>query len=250
MLRRVESFQPSTWGEHAAEIYDDLAVTKSLVLDEAVEVLFQLARGGRVLELAVGNGRLALPLAERGLEVHGIDASPAMLEQLRARPGGERVHVHLGDFADVALDGTFPLVFCAAYTFFSLTTPEDQLRCFRNVARHLTDDGLFVIEAWVPTARRGDSFSIHAIEPDRLEISFWRHDPLTQVLDSMYLVVTEGGIRLIPSRDRETPPGELDLMAQLAGLSLRERWEGWDRERFSGESGDHVSLYARARSPA
>jgi len=242
----VESFQPSTWGDHAADIYDDLAMTKAFALDEAVEVLFELARGGPVLELAVGSGRLALPLAARGLEICGIDASPAMLDKLRAKPGGERVDVHLGDFADVAVEGSFRVVFCAAYTFFSLTTPDDQLRCFRNVADHMTDDGLFLIEAWVPSATRGDSFSIHAIEPDRLEISFWRQDPRTQLLESMYLVVTEAGIRLIPSRDRETSPGELDLMAQLAGLSLRERWEGWDRQPFSGASGAHVSVYAKS----
>jgi len=241
----VTRIGPSVWGDAAAEVYDDLGAVTTLELERAVDVLSELAAGGRVLELGVGSGRLAIPLAERGLEVHGIDASSAMVDRLRAAPGGERVHVHIGDFGDVAVDGRFSLVYCPARTFFMLASQEAQLRCFRNVAEHLTEEGLFLLEVWLPTSSAGDDFSIWELTPDRLELALWRQDAATQLLEMMYLRITEGGIRLLPSRDRETSPHELDLMAQLVGLSLRDRWDDWSRAPFSGRTGEHVSVYGR-----
>jgi SAM-dependent methyltransferase len=241
----VTGIGPSSWGDAAAAVYDDLGTVTTLELDRAVDVLAELARGGRVLELGLGSGRLAVPLAERGLEVHGIEASAAMVARLRASPGGDCVHVHVGDFADVAVEGRFSLVYCPGRTFFMLPTQEAQARCFRNVADHLDDDGLFLLEVWVPVPRAGDGFAIWELTPDRLELGFWREGAATQVLESIYLRITPDGVRLLPTRDRETSPHELDLMARLAGLTLRERWDAWSRRPFSGRTGEHVSVYAR-----
>jgi SAM-dependent methyltransferase len=246
----MEGYGPETYGDRWAGVYDTW-VEERLGGDSAraaVDGLAELAAGGRVLELAVGTGRIALPLAERGLEVHGVDASEAMVARLRARPGGAAIPVTIGDFADVAVDGTFDLVFVVFNTFFALTSQERQIECFHNVARHLTAGGVFVLEAFVPNVARFDRG--HTVRPlrmtaDEVDVEVSLHDPATQTVQSQHIVIGRDGTRLQPVHLRYAWPSELDLMARLAGLELRERWARWDRSPFTASSEAHVSVYAR-----
>lgn len=242
----MKDYDSSTYGDRIADIYDDWYA--ELDPAEAVETLAELAGGGRVLELAIGTGRVALPLAARGLEVHGVDASEAMVARLREKPGGDRIPVTIGDFADVGVDGSFSLVYVAFNTFFALLTQDDQVRCFHNVAAHLDDRGAFVIEAFVPDLTRfdrGQRVRVDAVEVDEVKLGMELHDAVNQISNSMHVVVREDGIRFQPIRVRYAWPSELDLMAQLAGLRLRERRGGWGREPFTASSPQHVSVYGR-----
>jgi SAM-dependent methyltransferase len=201
-----------------------------------------------VLELAIGTGRLALPLAQRGLEVHGVDASERMVEKLRAKPGGDGIAVTMGDFADVPVEGSYGLIFIAFNTLFALLTQEAQLRCFANAARHLTDDGVFVIEAFFPDLARFDRdqrAQATWVDPHRVMLDASRHNPVEQRVDSQHIVITEDETKLYPVSVRYAFPSELDLMARLAGLELRDRWGNWQRDPFTGETGRHVSVYGR-----
>lgn len=241
----MEGYEPPTYGDRVAGRYD----TWYPKADEgAADFLAELAGSGPVLELAVGSGRLALPLVERGLAVHGIDASEAMVEKLRARPGGDKVEVTIGDFADVAVQGRFPLVFVAFNTFFALLTQEDQVRCFSNVAEHLTDDGAFVLEAFVPDLSRfdrGQRVQTPDVELDRVWLELSIHDGANQRIATQIVEMGEGGIGLYPVHVRYAWPSELDLMAQLAGLRLRDRWADWVKSPFGSDSEKHVSVYVR-----
>lgn len=241
----MDDYDASTYGERIAEVYDE---QHSYMDASGVELLFELARGGRALELGVGTGRLALPLSARGIEVHGIDASPAMVEKLRAKPGGENVKINMGDFADVPAEGAFSLVYVVFNTFFALLSQEDQVRCFQNVAERLTADGLFLIEAFVPDLSlydHGQMLRAASIKADSLSLNVASLDPVTQALTGQQIVITERGLRLYPVKLRFAWPSELDLMARLAGLRLRERWGGWRREPFTARSEKHVSVYER-----
>jgi SAM-dependent methyltransferase len=243
----MEGYGPSTYGDRWADIYDAWTDQRIGASTQAtIDALADLAGGGRVLELAIGTGRIALGLADRGLEVHGIDASDAMLARLRDKPGGDAIPVTIGDFADVAVDGRFDLVFVAFNTFFALTTQHDQVRCFDNVARHLTDDGVFVIEAFVPDPGRfdrGQTVRALRVTSEFVDLEASTHDAATQTVTSQHVVFTEEGLRLQPVHLRYAWPSELDLMARLAGLALRQRWAGWDRSAFVSSSGAHVSVY-------
>ncbi len=180
--------------------------------------------------------------------MHGIDASEAMVAKLRAKPGGDRVPVTIGDFADVGVDGRYALVFVAFNTFFALLTQEDQLRCFANVAAHLADGGVFVIEAFFPDLARFDRdqrVHVNRIESGEVMLDAARHDPAAQRVDSYHIVLGEQGTRLYPVSIRYAFPSELDLMARLAGLELTDRWGGWNREPFTAASLRHVSVYGR-----
>jgi SAM-dependent methyltransferase len=239
---------PAAYGERIAGIYDDLH-GGMLDTDDAVACLAELAAGGPVLELGIGTGRLALPLVERGIEVHGIDASEAMVARLRSKPGGDRITVTTADFRDVPVDGTYPLIVVVFNTIFALMTQEDQVRCFEAVARHLSESGVFVVEAFVPDPSRyvdHQSTQTTRLEDDRVMLRASRHDPVGQRVESQHVILGEEGIRLYPVRLRYAWPAELDLMARLAGLGLRDRWGGWDRRPFDSESTKHVSVYARS----
>jgi SAM-dependent methyltransferase len=246
----MEGYGPETYGDRWAGVYDTW-VEERLGGDSAeaaVERLAELAAGGRVLELAVGTGRIAVPLAARGLEVQGVDASEAMVAKLRDRPGGAAIPVAIGDFAEVAVDGTFDLVFVAFNTFFALTSQERQIECFRNVAQHLTAGGVFAIEAFVPNIarfERGQTVRALRMTVDEVDVEASLHDPVTQTVQSQHIVIGRGGTRLQPVHLRYAWPSELDLMARLAGLEVRERWGGWDRSPFTASSEAHVSVYAR-----
>ena len=247
-LRIVEGYEPSTYGEAWAPIYDDVWA-EALDPSAAVSFLKELAGDGPALELAIGTGRVALPLAATGVEVHGIDNSEGMVARLRAKPGGDSISVTMGDFADVGVESDYPLIYLPFNTFFALTTQEDQVRCFRNVAAHLRPGGNFVLEVFVPDLQRFDRnqrTQTNSVKVDSVSIETSRHDPLTQQISSQHLVATEEGIKLYPVFLRYAFPPELDLMARLAGLELSARYSGWDRSAFTAASSAHVSVYSKA----
>jgi SAM-dependent methyltransferase len=241
-------YDASTYGERIAEVYDHWHTVPENA-DAVVALLAELAGRGPALELGIGTGRIALPLSQRGIEVHGIDASPAMVAKLRAKPGGDRIPVAIADFAAVPIEGRFTLVFVVFNTFFGLLTQADQLGCFEAVARHLTDDGRFLIEAFVPDPSRFDRrqrVSALSVGADAISLEASVHDPVTQRITSQHVMMSTGGVQLYPVHIRYAWPSELDLMARLAGLRLRDRWGGWSREPFSAASATHVSVYGRA----
>jgi SAM-dependent methyltransferase len=240
----MDHFGPETYGERVADVYDDWYKP----VDTAAEValLAELARGGRALELGIGTGRIAVPLAAHGVEVHGIDASPAMVERMRAKPGGDAIAVTIGDMADVPVDGRFALVFVVFNTFFQLYSQETQLRCFANVARHLDPGGRFVIHAFVPDTSRveaGEHLAVKEASLDRVRLDASVFDAQEQRLDTTQVRITEAGIRLVHAKLRFAWPPELDLMARLAGLTLEDRWATFDKQPFTGVSAFHVSVY-------
>jgi SAM-dependent methyltransferase len=245
----VEGFGPATYGDRIADVYDAWYGTR-LDPAEAVDFLADLAGGGRALELGIGTGRVALPLAARGVDVSGIDASEAMVAKLRAKPAGDRLAVTVGDFVDAPVDGTFSLVYVAFATFFALTTQDDQVRCMQSVARLLDDGGHFVLEAFVPDPGRftnGQSTTTLHTGLDHVLLDAVRHDPVNQTIEGHHVLVTEGTTVLYPLRLRYCWPAELDVMARIAGMSLELRFAGYDRSRFDGRSTRHVSVYRRDR---
>ena len=243
----MDDYGAATYGDRIAAIYDR-SYPRAGEDSSEVRALATLAGGGRALELGIGTGRVALPLAEQGVAVHGIDASEAMVAQLRADPGGADIPVTLGDFADVAVDGTFTLIFAVFNTFFALATQEAQVRCFRRVAEHLADGGVFLIEVFVPDPARfvrGQGVGVTSLDTDRVTLEVARHDALQQRVYSQHLVLTESGTRFYPVQIRYAWPSELDLMARLAGLRLSERWSDWSGAPFTAASTCHISLYER-----
>jgi SAM-dependent methyltransferase len=241
----VDGFDPATsFGADVAQRYDDRPRG-----DEAatVDFLAGLARGGPALEFAIGTGRIALPLSERGIRVDGIELSPDMVARLRDKPGGSAIDVTMGDMATVSAPGTYPLVYLVFNTIYNLLTQDAQVRCFENAARHLTDDGVFVVEAGVPSAwvRRDQFVNVERIANDEVVLDVNRYDPVTQILDESHISFTDAGVRLGPISCRLIWPSELDLMARIAGLRLVDRWAGWHREPFTGASERHISIYSR-----
>jgi len=216
---------------------------------EAVAFLSELAGSRRVLELAIGTGRLALPLAARGLRVDGIDIAPAMLDRLREKPGGDQRTVTLGDFADVEMPDRYGLIFVAWNSFFNLTSQSEQVRCFENVAAHLEPDGRFAIEAFTPDsffrAQDDQQVTIEALEVDRVGIGLLRHDPATQTIEQSHVSLSADGVRMTPVVQRYAWPSELDLMARIAGLRLVDRFGDWEKRAYDSKSSMHVSVYGR-----
>lgn len=239
-------YSDETYGERVAGVYDEWYSEYDPL---AIDTLAELAQGGRALELGIGTGRIALPLSERNVEVHGIDAAQSMISRLRAKPGSARITVTQGNFADVAIEGEFALVYIVFNTFFALSSQEDQLRCFANVAAHLSRDGCFVMEAFVPDLTLFDHGQVNKatrVTAERVELDVGQHDAAAQRVNSQKIVFTDGSVRLYPVQIRYAWPSELDLMARLAGLQLRERWGNWNREPFTSESKKHISVYHSA----
>jgi SAM-dependent methyltransferase len=225
---------------------DSAAMYDPAVVDPAVDFLADLAGDGAALELGVGTGRIALPLSRRGVRVRGIDVSQAMVDRLREKPGADVVDVTIGDFATTAVDGPFALVYVVYNTITNLTTQDEQVACFRNVAAHLEPGGCFVVEDFIPDLRRlppGDTVRVFMSTPTRL--GFDEYDLTTQTLVSHHHWTTDRGRDVFSSRHRYVWPSELDLMAGLAGMTLRERWADWHRVPFTGESTSHVSVWAK-----
>ena len=217
--------------------------------EETVAFLARLAGQRDALELAVGTGRIALPVAEAGVRVDGIELSQDMVDRMREKPGGDQVEVTMGDMSRVTTGRTYGLVYLVFNTIGNLLTQDDQVRCFENAARHLTDDGVFVIECRVPTApaRPGHQFiDVERLEMDHVELGVSRYDPVTQVLDINHVHLGADGLLFSPIRLRLASPPEFDLMARIAGLRLRERWGGWNGEPFTATSWRHISVYEPA----
>ena len=215
------------------------------MVEPAVDFLAALAGGG-ALEFGIGTGRLALPLRARGVRVHGIELSPAMVSQLRSKAGSEDIEVEIGDFATTRVDATFELAYLVRNTITNLTTQADQVECFRNVAGHLEPGGCFVIEVFVPELRRlppGETFRAFTVSPTHVGID--EYDVAAQGLVSHHYWVGDGGLETFWAPFRYVWPAELDLMAQLAGMTLRERWSTWTREPFTSDSRSHISVWEK-----
>jgi SAM-dependent methyltransferase len=233
---RIAKGYESKW----PEIHDPSAV------EPVVSFLADLAGAGPVLELGIGTGRIALPLARRGIRVEGIELSPDMVDELRRKPGAEEITVTTGDFATTRVAGSFKLAYLVRNTITNLTTQDEQVSCFQNVAAHLDHAGCFVIEVFVPELRRlppGERVRPFAVTPTHL--GFDEYDPATQTVVSHHYWMTDGQLETFSAPFRYVWPSELDLMARLAGMKLRERWGGWDRQPFTGESRTHVSVWEK-----
>jgi SAM-dependent methyltransferase len=244
---------PEDWfGEAVAARYDasSAGVFAPAVIEPMVDVLAELAGGGAALELGIGTGRIALPLARRGVRVHGIDLSAAMVARLRAKPGAEGIGVTIGDFATTRVPGRFSLAYLVFNTIMNLTTQDEQVACFQNVAAHLDDGGCFVIEVMVPELQRlppGETVRPFDVTPTHL--GFDEYDVASQGLVSHHYSFVDGDLDVGSVPFRYVWPSELDLMARLAGMRLRERWSGWKREPFTSDSTMHVSVWEKpARS--
>ncbi|MDQ3664397.1 MAG: class I SAM-dependent methyltransferase [Actinomycetota bacterium] len=240
----MEGFDPRTsFGPDVARRYDHHPRGDE---PETVDFLASLAGDGAALELAIGTGRIALPLAARGIRVDGVELSPDMVARLREKRGGMSLDVVLGDMATAAAPASsYRLIYLVYNTIFNLLTQDDQTHCFENVARHLARDGVFVMEAGVPTAwlRGGQFVDVERVTNDEVVLDVNRYDPVTQVLSENHLTFTNGGVHLRPIACRLATPAELDLMARLAGLRLVDRWGGWQGEPFTALSDRHVSTY-------
>lgn len=225
---------------HSANMFDPE------VVGPAADMLAELAGDGAALEFAIGTGRIALPLAQRGVRVVGIDTSDAMLARLREKPGAERVAAMLGDMAATRVDGEFSLVYLVFNTIFNLPTQDGQVACFENAATHLDRGGRFVVEARVPELQRlplGQTVLPWRADPEGM--SYYVYDTVTQRLSGQHYTFANGGVQPSPIEMRYAWPAELDLMARLAGMRLEGRWGGWKREPFTGLSPAHVSVYAK-----
>ena len=240
------------YDEAVASRYEELSASMFAPeeVDPAVDFLAGLAWDGRVLELGIGTGRLALPLSHRGFRVHGIDRSPAMVRRLRQKAGADAIDVTIGDFASTRLGERFSVVYLAYGTIQYLTTQEGQAACFRTAAEHLEPSGSFVIEVDVPPLQRlpvGETVVPLSVTPSHL--GFDEIDIATQQFTSRHFFVADDGRTEVVSMPfRYVWPAELDLMARLAGLDCRERWADWTREPFTGDSCSHVSVWGKPES--
>lgn len=243
----MKDYDASTYGDGIADVYD--AWYPGGNPTPIVERLLALAGDGPVLELGIGTGRIATPLAAKGVRVHGIDGSTAMVEKLHGKPGAESIPVTIGDFADLDLEDRFSLVFVVFNTFFGILEQRDQVRCFQSVAEHLTPGGRFLLECFVPDLGRfdrGQRLAVSAIDDDGIRIEAALYDPVAQRVKAQVISMSETGSRFYPLQVRYCWPSELDLMARLAGLEFEHRWGGWNEEPFTAASGSHVSVYQKA----
>jgi len=245
----MDGYDETTYGQRWAPFYDQIYAD---VEDSVIDLLARHAGSPpRALELAIGSGRIALPLAERGVEVVGIDASEAMVAKLRAKPGGETIAVKMGNFVDVEVDDSFPLIYLAFNTIFALLTQEEQVTCFRNVAEHLEPGGRFIIDCFVPDVKRYDSFntrtgvsSIVNVSESHLEMTVY--DPINQLINTQLVRIVDGEApTVLPIKIRFAWPSELDLMARLAGLELEDRFGWYDLRPFNERSTSHMSIYVK-----
>lgn len=237
-------FDETTFGTIYANEYD--AQHDPGTTEESVELIANLAGGMRLLEFAIGTGRMALPLAAKGFDVSGIEGSPEMIEILRSKPGGADIHVEQGDMSTTRIDGAFDFAFLVFNTLFNLKTQDAQVKCFQNAAQHLRPGGRFLIETFVPDPDRfGAAKSARTLDvsSNAAELELSQHDRATQRVDFQRVRFSASGVKLFPLQMRYALPPEIDLMARLAGLTLEHRWGGWNREPYTGDSKMHVSVY-------
>ena len=237
------------FGEPVAERYDESTADLSVpaTVDPVVDFLVDLCFDGAALELGIGTGRIALPLSQRGIRVHGIDLSEAMVSRLRAKSGADQIGVTVGDFATTTVPERFSVAYLVFNTIMNLTTQDEQIACFRNVAAHLRPGGCFVIEVMVPDLQRlppGETVRPFTVSATRL--GFDEYDVASQGLISHHYWAVDDRLVGDSMPFRYVWPAELDLMARLAGMSLRERWSGWKREPFTSDSRQHVSVWAKS----
>lgn len=240
----MDEYNEGTYGERIAEIYDKFVTSYD---PACIDLLAELSKGELALELGIGTGRIALPLHEKGISVQGIDASEEMLDKLRAKPGGTEIELVTGSFAQFDLDQQFNLIYVVVNTFFALLSQDEQLECFASVRQHLNPDGVFVMEAFVPDpARFEDGQTVRAVRLTETEAIFdiSQHDPAAQIVTTQHVWMSSDGYRLYPVKLRYAWPSELDLMARIAGLSLRHRWSSWSKAPFTQASKKHISVYA------
>ncbi len=239
-------FKPDTFGILNVEDYDETQDPGTT--EEAVALISEIAGEGRILELAIGTGRVALPLAAKGHRVEGIEGSPEMVDKMREKPGGADIPVVIGDMADVAVEGVFDHVFLIFNTLFNLPDQEAQIRCFRNVADRLAPGGSFLIEAYVPDLsgfHDNQRVGVRKLDMENVWLEAVKHDPVQQRFEFQRVRITADGMKLVPFPSRYAYPPELDLMARLAGLTLDNRWGGWKKEAFTCTSAMHVSVYRK-----
>lgn len=242
----MSDYADETYGELIADVYDDWYRE---VDPQMLEMLARLAGGGCALELGIGTGRVAIPLAARGMKMYGIDSSPAMLEKLRAKAGSEGIQLHQGSFVNIPFDEKFDLIFVVFSTFYGLLTQDEQIQCFKSVADHLNSKGLFAIEAFVPDLTRyqgGQSVRVVQLENQQSRLVASLLDPVNQIITSQFIVLDKSRTDIKPVRIRYVWPSELDLMAHLAGLKLVYHWDDWGQSPFSSNSGKHIAVYGHA----
>jgi SAM-dependent methyltransferase len=243
----------SGFDEWIAQRYETLwpELFDEALLSATVSTLAGLAGTGPALEFGIGTGRIAVPLAREGVEVQGIELSPAMVTRLRAQPGGSAIRVSLGDFASVAVGAQFRLVYLLRNTITNLTTRAAQVEAFRNAARHLSAGGYFVIENYVPALRLlppGNATRVFTATASHL--GYEEYDVAAQIAVSYHWWTVDGALRTFSSTHRYVWPSELDLMAQLAGMTMRARWGGWHEEPFTEESSSHVTVWQKGGTPS
>jgi len=243
----MSAYGSATYGDRIAAFYDERhpAIPAGHPM---ITTLSRLAGHGMALELGIGTGRVALPLASTGVAVHGIDASEAMVAQLRAKPGGAAIPVTIGDFADVAVSGSYALIYVVFNTFFGLLTQEDQIRCLGNCAAHLDIGGALLIEAFYPDLTRyvhGQNLSVTRVDTEQIVLDATRLDPVQQRVTSQHLYITPDGLKMFPVQLRYAWPSEIDLMARLAGLRLESRCGGWQGEPYTAAPSMYVAVYRK-----
>lgn len=241
----MEEYNADTYGESIAEKYD---VWFSGYDFKMIECLIECAKGGKTLELGIGTGRVAIPLKEKGVEIHGIDSSPLMVGKMRKKTNGETIPVTIQSFAKFDTDVKYDLIFIVFNTFFGLLTQSEQVSCLQSVASSLKHNGLFLIEAFVPDLGRfdrGQSTRTSDITSDHVRLESSQHDLATQSVTSQIVSISTNGIEMYPIKIRYAWPSEIDLMAQLAGLKLKFRWSDWQKSSFSSQSGRHISIYGK-----
>jgi SAM-dependent methyltransferase len=239
----MDYYTEKTYGERIAGVYDEWY---SDFDEAAIPALVELAHHGEALELGIGTGRIAIPLAKAGITIRGIDASESMVARLHSKPRGEKIPVTIGNFADVAVDGNYSLIYIVFNTFYALLTQEEQVRCFQNVASHLKTDGVFVIEAFVPDMARftaGQTIRAVQIEENEVRIDVSQLEMDKQLINNQHVLLTEHGAHFYPVKIRYVWPSEMDLMAQLSQLKLRDRWSNWEKASFTSQSKSHISVY-------
>jgi SAM-dependent methyltransferase len=244
----MEGFDPRTsFGYEVSKRYD--AVDTRGDEQETVAFLARLAAKQDALEFAIGTGRIALPLTTAGVRVDGIEQSRHMVDRMREKPGGNNLEVTIGDMSRVTTGRAYRLVYLVYNTIGNLLTQDDQVRCFQNAARHLADDGVFVLECRIPSspARPGHQYvDAEHIAAGHVMLDVGRYDPVTQILDLNHVRISAAGLTLVPISLRLAHPPEFDLMARIAGLRLRERWGGWNGDPYTAASWRHISVYERS----
>lgn len=244
----MEDYEPQMYGDRFAGVYDEEDGAEAGPIGPVVDALAALVRpGSSVMELGVGTGRIALPMAERGFRVSGIDISPRMIDQLHAKPGADAVDVRIGSFVQVP-GGPYDLIYAVYNTFSFLTSLDEQVSCFLSVGKALAPGGAFVIEEWTPDLSRfpdGHRLLGYGLETDQVKLDVMNFDLLDHTLETMTVVMRQTGLDLVPARQRLVWPSELDLMARLAGLDVEARWQDWSGVPFTLGYGPHISVFRR-----